>query len=54
MRTDHLEWPFFDAEHRELATKLDAWATGHIDVDHAADVDVTCRGLVRSYGLGSP
>jgi alkylation response protein AidB-like acyl-CoA dehydrogenase len=47
---DHLDWPFFDAKHRELAAALDAWCGGHLHVDHAADVDAQCRSLVAQLG----
>ncbi|MBL8277442.1 MAG: acyl-CoA dehydrogenase family protein [Pelomonas sp.] len=47
---DHLDWPFFDTAHRELATALDAWCTAHLQVDHAADVDAQCRTLVAQLG----
>jgi acyl-CoA dehydrogenase len=49
-----LEWPFFDAAHRELARALDAWATQHLgQADHFDDrdaVDARCRSLVRELG----
>lgn len=47
---DHLDWPFFDPAHRELATALDAWCAAHLHVDHAADVDAQCRTLVAQLG----
>ncbi|HEY1129459.1 MAG TPA: acyl-CoA dehydrogenase family protein [Roseateles sp.] len=48
---EHLDWPFFDAKHRELATALDAWCGAHLQhVDHEADVDVQCRSLVAQLG----
>lgn len=50
MHADHLDWPFFDDAHRTLAGKLDTWAAEHVHVDHAADVDTTCRELVRDLG----
>jgi acyl-CoA dehydrogenase len=46
---DHLEWPFFDARHRELTERLDAFAES-LDVAHSDDVDGTCRSLVRQLG----
>jgi len=46
---DHLEWPFFDARHRELTARLDAF-TENLDVAHSDDVDGTCRSLVRQLG----
>jgi alkylation response protein AidB-like acyl-CoA dehydrogenase len=47
---DDLAWPFFDERHRTLERELDAWCGEHLHVDHAADVDATCRALVRSLG----
>ncbi|CAM4060280.1 acyl-CoA dehydrogenase family protein [Roseateles saccharophilus] len=48
---DHLDWPFFDARHRELATALDAWCGEHLQhVDHDGDVDAQCRDLVAQLG----
>lgn len=53
MRTDHSEWPFFDATHRTLADELGRWATGvlhHVD-DASRDAnDARCRGLVATLG----
>lgn len=48
---DFLDWPFFDASHKALAEKLDAFtASGALaDIDHA-DTDKACRRLVRSLG----
>ena len=46
----HLDWPFFDAKHRELAQSLDAWCTEHLHVDHDGDVDAQCRSLVAQLG----
>jgi len=45
----HFELPFFDAHHRELASRVRAWCglTGR----HASgDVDTTCRTLVKELG----
>ncbi|EPC01861.1 acyl-CoA dehydrogenase [Litchfieldella anticariensis FP35 = DSM 16096] len=44
-----LQWPFFDASHRELAERLEEWCAAHLPVSHA-DVDATCIGLVRALG----
>lgn len=52
MLGSHLDWPFFDDAHRELAAKLDTWAAEHVHVDYGADVDATCRALVRDLGAG--
>ena len=46
----YLEWPFFDATHRELARDLDTWAHAHLGhVDHR-QVDASCRRLVGELG----
>src|ERR1700761_1140766 len=48
---DWLDWPFFEARHRELAARLEAFT--HLSavkqIDHR-DIDETCRKLVRSLG----
>ena len=44
-----LDWPFFEARHRELAGALEAWCAAHLPVDHG-DVDAACRGLVAMLG----
>lgn len=46
-----LDWPFFEARHRELAAALEEWCAAHLPVDHA-DVDAACRALVRMLGAG--
>lgn len=46
-----LDWPFFDARHRELAATLEEWCAANLPVDHA-DVDAACRGLVAALGAG--
>ncbi|MBX9456722.1 MAG: acyl-CoA dehydrogenase family protein [Rhizobium sp.] len=48
---DHLDWPFFDADHRGVAEKLDAFAASGAlaSVDHH-DVDKACRALVKALG----
>ncbi|HEY8876652.1 MAG TPA: acyl-CoA dehydrogenase family protein, partial [Roseateles sp.] len=47
---EHLDWPFFDAKHRDLAASLDAWCAANLHVDHATDVDAQCRSLVAQLG----
>jgi acyl-CoA dehydrogenase len=45
-----LHWPFFEPRHRELADRLETWATqnlSHIDHD---DTDRACRSLVAALG----
>lgn len=46
-----LDWPFFEARHRELAAALDAWCGTNLPVDHG-DVDAACRSLVALLGQG--
>jgi len=48
----HLDWPFFEPRHRELAAALEAWAQAQIGHDHGPDVDAECRALVRKLGAG--
>jgi acyl-CoA dehydrogenase len=47
-----LDWPFFEARHRDFARRLDAWASATLAHVEAADVDETCRALVRQLGAG--
>ena len=47
----YLDWPFFEARHRELAGALEAWCAAHLPVDHG-DVDAACLGLVDALGSG--
>jgi acyl-CoA dehydrogenase len=50
-RADHLEWPFFDDEHRALAGDIREWAARELwDTPEPDDVDAACRGLVRQLG----
>jgi acyl-CoA dehydrogenase len=51
MDKSFLDWPFFEARHREVAAGLEAWCAGHLPVDHS-DVDAACRGLVADLGAG--
>ena len=51
MDKSFLDWPFFDARHRDLAVALEAWCSAHLPVDHG-DVDAACRGLVADLGAG--
>jgi acyl-CoA dehydrogenase len=45
-----LDWPFFEARHRALAGKVDAWAAENLgDIDHH-DTDAACRTLVTQLG----
>jgi len=43
--------PFFDAQHRDLAQDLNAWASTELtNRVHSGDVDQICRDLVRKLG----
>ena len=45
-----LDWPFFEARHRDLAERLDAWAGAELGgIDHS-DVDAACSELVTALG----
>ena len=50
MNSSTLEWPFFDNAHRKFAEKLESWANSELEVDTEADVDATCRSLVKQLG----
>lgn len=43
-----LDWPFFEARHRDWAARLEDWCAG-LAVDHG-DTDAACRGLVADLG----
>ena len=46
-----LELPLFEDEHRDLATRLRAWAaTNFTSRIHTGDVDQTCRSYVKRLG----
>jgi len=50
MDRSHLDWPFFDDAHRRLAAALGSWAGETLAGNEHADVDASCRSLVRSLG----
>ncbi|GAB5446283.1 acyl-CoA dehydrogenase family protein [Gymnodinialimonas sp.] len=47
-----LEWPFFDAAHRDLAPRLEAWAGDALSGVNHADTDAACRQIVGALGQG--
>jgi acyl-CoA dehydrogenase len=48
--TAYLDWPFFEERHRRLAEELEPWAAVNVAHVHGADVDASCRQLVRALG----
>lgn len=53
MRSDHLEWPFFDDTHRAFAGEVDAYCRGRAADTHPGTrdaVDRACRDEVRALG----
>jgi acyl-CoA dehydrogenase len=46
----YLRWPFFEARHRDLSDRLEAWAGPALAGPHLGDVDATCRALVAALG----
>ena len=52
----HLDWPFFEEKHRELAANLEAWCAEHLAHAHHDEsrdaVDAECIRLVRLLGSG--
>ena len=50
----YLDWPFFEAEHRELAGRVRAWSAAHLGgtthPETRPDVDAACVRLVRELG----
>jgi acyl-CoA dehydrogenase len=53
MERAHLDWPFFGADQRELATGLDGWCAAlPRRSESSRDVDDACRQWVRALGDG--
>ena len=46
-----LDWPFFEARHRELQDALEHWCEANLPADHS-DVDQACVDLVAKLGAG--
>ena len=47
---DYLDWPFFEPRHKTLAFELAAWTRANIGHRSNANVDDTCRHLVKQLG----
>jgi acyl-CoA dehydrogenase/2-aminobenzoate-CoA ligase len=50
MNLQHLDWPFFEPRHRELAAVLADWSARELASHGDGDVDAQCRALVRQLG----
>lgn len=50
MSLAHLDWPFFEPRHRELAEHLEAWCQRELGEAHGPEVDAICIDLVRRLG----
>jgi acyl-CoA dehydrogenase len=48
--TEHLDWPFFEPRHRDLAESIEQYCSANLGRGHSADVDAECRALVKSLG----
>jgi acyl-CoA dehydrogenase len=48
--SDQLDWPFFEARHRELVRELEPWCQANLTDEEPADVDAACRTLVGQLG----
>src|SRR5712692_9241125 len=59
-RFAHLDWPFFEPRHAELARRAESWAAANLGYAHdedagaprGASADATCRRLVKELGAG--
>ena len=49
-RFAHLDWPFFEPRHAELARKAEDWAVTSLSYAHDEDEDSVCRRLVKDLG----
>src|SRR5258706_15511048 len=49
-RFAHLDWPFFEPRHAELARKAEDWAAANLRYAHDEDEDSVCRRLVKDLG----
>ncbi|MGH6982094.1 MAG: acyl-CoA dehydrogenase family protein, partial [Stellaceae bacterium] len=49
-RFAHLDWPFLEPRHKQLALDVDAWAREHLVGEHNGDANTACREYVRGFG----
>ncbi len=50
VHAEHLQWPFFEPRHRDLAHELEVWASAYFSTYVEGDVDQSCRALVTALG----
>ncbi len=48
----HLDWPFFEPDHRKLGAELAAWAAPRLRWEEPEDPDAACRRLVADLARG--
>lgn len=48
----HLDWPFFEAHHRDLAVALEGWAAENLSATHGANAYAATRALVEMLAAG--
>ena len=49
-RFAHLDWPFFESRHAELARRAESWAAANLGYAHDVNEDSVCRRLVKDLG----
>src|SRR3989442_15957174 len=49
-RFAHLDWPFFEPRHAELARRAESWAAANLGYAHDVNEDSVCRRLVKDLG----
>src|SRR6266699_2152809 len=49
-RFAHLDWPFFEPGHAELARRAESWAAANLGYAHDENEDSVCRRLVKDLG----
>src|SRR2546425_7623582 len=49
-RFTHLDWPFFEPRHAELARRAESWAAANLGYAHDVNEDSVCRRLVKDLG----
>ncbi len=45
-----MDWPFFESQHRSLATELSRWAREILSRTHEHDVQTACKKIVHQLG----